>query len=288
MISQGWMIHGKVHDVTHHALVMGIVNVTPDSFSDGGEFVDQQLAVEHALALEREGAEIIDIGGESTRPGAQPVPADEELERILPVIKALRPRTQALISIDTFKASVAEAALDAGADIINDITGLRGDPDMLPLAARTQAGLVIMHMQGQPRTMQRAPEYADPVAEVEAFFLERLATLRAAGIDTRRIALDPGIGFGKRLEHNMALINATGRFAALGRPVLMGISRKSLIGQILDSKCLADRSWPTVALTSFSRELGATIHRVHEVSANLQALRMTESVLSGYPSRPCP
>lgn len=284
MTAQSWLIHHNRHDLSRNGWIMGIVNVTPDSFSDGGRFINASKAVEHALALEKEGADVIDIGGESTRPGAVAVTSEEELARVLPVITELRSRTKALISIDTFKACVAEAAINAGADIINDITGLRGDPGMLRLAARTTAGLVVMHMQGQPRTMQQAPHYEDAAAEVESFFRERLTTLADAGIDPERVALDPGIGFGKRLEHNMTLINATRRFTALGRPLLMGVSRKSMLGQILGSKLMQDRNWPTIALTSYTRELGATIHRVHDVTANRHALRMTEAILFGMPS----
>jgi len=278
-----WHIRNQSHDLARHGMIMGIVNVTPDSFSDGGRFNETSRAVQHALQLVAQGADIIDIGGESTRPGADPVPEDEELRRVVPVIAALRGKTKALLSIDTFKASVARAALDHGADIINDITGLTGDPKMAEVAARSDVGLVVMHMQGRPRTMQQAPVYGDVVAEVESFFQHRLSALRQRGIDPQRVALDPGIGFGKRLEHNLALLNATARFQALGRPILIGSSRKSMLGNVMGSTAMEDRFWPGVAITSFTREAGAVIHRVHDVKAHSQALRMSEAILFGAP-----
>ena len=274
-----WLIRGTSHDLSRRGLIMGIVNVTPDSFSDGGRFADSGRAVEHALRLVAEGADILDIGGESTRPGAEPVPEAEELRRVLPVIRAVRGQTGALISIDTMKASVARAALDAGADILNDVTGLRGDPLMLRLAASCDAGLVVMHMTGTPLTMQAGPSYADVVAEVRGYFETRLAILEKAGIDPRRVVLDPGFGFGKTLEHNLALLRALPALAPAGRPLLAGVSRKSMISGLLGNPNLSDREWPTVALTSCCRELGARILRVHEVRANAEALRMTEAVL---------
>lgn len=274
-----WLIRGTPHDLSQHGRIMGIVNVTPDSFSDGGRFADSGRAVEHALRLVAEGADILDIGGESTRPGAEPVAEAEELRRVLPVIRAVRGQTRALISIDTMKASVARAALDAGADILNDVTGLRGDPLMLRLAASCDAGLVVMHMTGTPLTMQAGPSYADVVAEVRGYFESRLAILEKAGIDPRRVVLDPGFGFGKTLEHNLALLRALTDLAPAGRPLLAGVSRKSMISGLLGNPNLSDRDWPTVALTSCCRELGARILRVHEVRANAEALRMTEAVL---------
>ncbi len=260
-------------------VLMGIVNVTPDSFSDGGDFLDPDRAIAHGLKLLKDGATILDIGGESTRPGAEPVAEAEEMRRVLPVIRAVRGQTGALISIDTMKASVARAALDAGADILNDVTGLRGDPLMLRLAASCDAGLVVMHMTGTPLTMQAGPTYADVVAEVRGYFDARLAILEKAGIDPRRVVLDPGFGFGKTLEHNLALLRALPALAPASRPLLAGVSRKSMISGLLGNPNLSDRDWPTVALTSCCRELGARILRVHEVRANAQALRMTEAVL---------
>lgn len=273
-----WRARGRALDLSTRGLVMGIVNVTPDSFSDGGRFLDPSAAVERGLALVAEGADILDIGGESTRPGAQPVSAEEELRRVLPVLAALRGKTKALLSIDTFKPEVARAALEAGADILNDVTGLR-DPRMIELAASCDAGLVVMHMKGDPQTMQRNPVYADVVLEVREFFTARLRALREAGIEPERVVFDPGFGFGKTLEHNLALLRALPWLPAGGRPLLAGVSRKSMIARVLGSEAMEDRFWPTVALTSWAREHGASIVRVHDVRANAQALRMTEAIL---------
>ena len=276
-----WLIHDRTLDLSTRALIMGIVNVTPDSFSDGGLWLDESQAVTHGLQLLTEGADILDIGGESTRPGAEPVSLEEELRRTLPVIRGLRAQSTALISIDTFKASVAEAAIEAGADIINDISGLLRDPRMIDVAKASNCGLVVMHMKGEPRTMQANPTYADVVEEVRAFFTERLRTLEDVGIDPQRVALDPGIGFGKSLEHNLALLRALPEFQTLGRPLLLGVSRKTMIGRLLGDLDMAQRDWPTVALTSWLREHGARILRVHEVKPNVEALRMTETILNG-------
>ncbi len=281
-----WHIHCTAHDLSRRGMIMGIVNVTPDSFSDGGRFLDHGRAVEHALKLAAEGADILDIGGESTRPGAAPVEEAEELRRVLPVIRALRPVTRALISIDTMKAAVARAALEAGADIINDVTGLRGDAAMARVAADSRAGVIVMHMAGTPQTMQREPVYQDVLAEVTAFFQERLRTLEGQGIAAERIVLDPGFGFGKTLEHNLRLLHGLPDMMALGRPLLAGVSRKSMIGQLLGNADPAARDWPTVALTSHLRELGARLFRVHEVLPNVQALRMTEAILGHEPGQP--
>jgi dihydropteroate synthase len=258
---------------------MGIINATPDSFSDGGSFLNPQAALAHGLQMVAEGAEILDIGGESTRPGAQSVEADEEIRRVLPVIQALRRESQVLLSIDTSKAAVARAALDAGADIINDVTGLRGDPEMPALAASTSAGVVIMHMQGQPRTMQLAPTYDDVVEEVGNFFRQALERSVACGIDPMRIALDPGIGFGKTPEHNRRLLAELSAFLEFGRPLLVGVSRKSFLGWLAGSSAMDDRFWPGVALTSLCRERGARLLRVHDVKPHTEALRMTEAIL---------
>ncbi|MBK8038077.1 MAG: dihydropteroate synthase [Verrucomicrobiaceae bacterium] len=276
-----WRIGSRTLDLTHRGLIMGIVNVTPDSFSDGGRFADPGRAVEHALAMVTDGADILDIGGESTRPGAEPVGEAEELRRVLPVIRALRSQSQVLISIDTMKASVARAALDAGADIINDVTGLRGDAAMVRLAAERDCGLVAMHMIGDPQTMQTAPHYDDVVAEVRSYLNERLRRLTASGIAPERIALDPGFGFGKTLDHNLSLLRHLPQLAIGDRPLLIGVSRKSMIGKVLHSTDMADRHWPTIALTAYAREHGARILRVHDVKPNAQALRMIEAILGG-------
>lgn len=273
-----WRIHDTDHDLSTRGMVMGIVNVTPDSFSDGGRFLDSGRAVEHALKLVADGADILDIGGESTRPGAEPVEEAEELRRVLPVIRAVRSATSTLISIDTMKAAVARAALDAGADIINDVTGLRGDSAMPRVAASCDAGLVIMHMIGTPRTMQQQPEYADVVHEVQDYFQDRLRSLERDGIDPARIVLDPGFGFGKTLDHNVALMRALPELSVGGRPLLVGVSRKSMIARLIESDELDDRDWPTVALTAHARGLGARLVRVHDVKPNVHAMRMTEAI----------
>jgi dihydropteroate synthase len=274
-----WRIRGRDFDLSRRGMVMGILNTTPDSFSDGGSFLDPQAAVEHGLRLAAEGADILDIGGESTRPGAKPVSAEEELQRTLPVVRALREKTTALISIDTSKSAVARAALEAGADIINDVTGLRGDPAMTALAAESRAGVVVMHMQGEPRTMQASPQYADVVREVGEFFRHSLGRAIASGIDPMSIALDPGIGFGKAQEHNLSLVRGLAAFLELGRPILVGASRKSFLGWIAGTPVMEDRFWPGVALTSLCRERGAKIFRVHDAKPHREALRMTEAIL---------
>jgi dihydropteroate synthase len=274
-----WKIRDREIDLSNRARVMGIINATPDSFSDGGSFLDPQAALAHGLQMVAEGAEILDVGGESTRPGAQSVEADEEIRRVLPIIQSLRRESQVLLSIDTSKASVARAALDAGADIINDVTGLRGDPDMAALAASSKAGIVIMHMQGEPRTMQVAPTYGDVIHEVGEFFRQALARSVACGIDPMRIALDPGIGFGKTPEHNRRLLAELSAFLEFARPLLVGVSRKSFLGWLAGSSAMDDRFWPGVALTSLCRERGARILRVHDVKPHTEALRMTEAIL---------
>lgn len=279
-MTQTWRIRGTDHDLTQRGMIMGIVNVTPDSFSDGGRFLDTGRAVEHALELINEGADILDIGGESTRPGAEPVAEAEEIRRVIPVIRALRAVSPALISIDTMKAAVARAALEAGADIINDVTGLRGDPAMLRVAADSDAGLVVMHMIGTPQTMQKQPEYCHVVREVQDYFTARLRCLEHEGIDLQRVVLDPGFGFGKTLEHNLDLMRGLPDLMATGRPLLVGVSRKSMIARLIESDDIEDRDCPTVALTSHAREQGARIVRVHEVRPNVQAMRMTEAIVN--------
>ncbi len=266
-------------DLAQRGAIMGILNVTPDSFSDGGRFTAVKAAVAHAVRMVRNGAEIIDVGGESTRPGASPVSAGEELRRVLPVIRELRAQEpEVLISIDTSKSFVAEAALAAGADIINDVTALRGDPAMAGVAAACGAGVCLMHMRGTPADMQRDPRYDDVVAEVRTFLDERLAHAVAAGIDRECVALDPGIGFGKSREQNRALLRTASGLTGANpdRPLLLGVSRKSFLGGSVE-----DRFWPTVSLTALLRAGGARIFRVHDVRPNCDALRMTEAILSG-------
>jgi dihydropteroate synthase len=223
--------------------------------------------------------DIIDVGGESTRPGSLPVPADEETKRTAPVIRALRAEWGGLISIDTSKASVANAAIESGADIVNDVSGLRADPQMADVCATSRCGVVVMHMQGTPQNMQVAPHYADVVSEVTDFFNERMASLTAQGIDPENICVDPGIGFGKTLDQNIALLKALNQIAPAGRPLLLGVSRKSCIAGMLESTDIKERDWPTVAITSWARQQGTMLHRVHEVRPNLQALRMTEAIM---------
>ena len=275
-----WQTARKTLDLSTHGVIMGILNVTPDSFSDGGAFPDIGRATEHALRMLDDGAGIIDIGGESTRPGAEPVPVEEEMRRVLPVVEALRARAPAcLISIDTSKAAVAAAALERGAAIINDVTALRGDPAMAQTVAQAGAGVVLMHMQGTPQTMQHRPDYQDVVAEVRAFLAERLHAAVAAGIAPDRVALDPGIGFGKTAAHNLALLRELGLLSAEKRPVVLGVSRKGLLAQFAGSSELADRLWPTVAITALAREKGAVVLRVHDVRPNVAALHVAEALL---------
>lgn len=274
-----WKTRRSVLDLTSRGQVMGILNVTPDSFSDGGRHADIKGALDHARRMIEDGAALIDIGGESTRPGAVPVSTDEEIARTVPVIEALRAGWDGLISIDTSKAAVAEAALEAGADIVNDVTGLRGDPAMPSVCADRGCGVVVMHMQGDPRTMQIAPDYADVVREVREFFAARMDALVDAGIHPDAVCFDPGIGFGKTAAHNLELLRALDRIGPAGRPMLLGVSRKSFIARLLGDADMALRDWPTVALTARARELGVMLHRVHDVRPNLEALRMTEAIL---------
>jgi len=236
-------------------------------------------AVAHGVAMRAEGADIVDVGGESTRPGAEPVSAEEELRRIVPVIEELKAKIDIVISIDTSKSEVAKAALGAGASIINDVTGGRGDEKMLPLAAKRNAAFIIMHMQGNPRTMQVAPHYVDLVSEVTDFFLQQHARALECGIDPMAIAFDPGMGFGKTLEHNLELIGKLGALRVQERPLVVGVSRKAFLGKLVGSSAMSDRLAPTVALTSLLRSRGANIIRVHDVKENVDALRVTEAVL---------
>lgn len=255
---------------------MGVLNVTPDSFSDGGRFFEQDLAVANGRRMLAEGADVIDVGGESTRPGAGTIDAAEEKRRVIPVIEKLANETDALISIDTSKAEVAEAALEAGAKIVNDVTGGRGDEAMFPMAAKRGAAFVIMHMQGTPRTMQQAPHYEDVVAEVGEFFRQQYACAIKSGIDPMTLAFDPGIGFGKTPAHNLALLKNPERLRFGDQPLVVGVSRKSFLGKITNLN--GDRLIPTVAFTSLLRAGGADILRVHDVKENVEALRVADAV----------
>ncbi len=258
--------------------LMGVVNVTPDSFSDGGVFLDPATAIAHGLELIAEGADIVDVGGESTRPGAGPVPAADELARVVGVVEGLAGRG-ARVSVDTMKAPVARAALAAGATYVNDVTALRHDPDMAALVAESGADCCLMHMLGEPRTMQEAPRYHDVVDDVRAFLEERLAFAVAAGIAEDRVQLDPGIGFGKTLEHNLELLRRLGELTTLGRPLLVGVSRKSFLGRIT-SREPADRVAATVAANVIAYERGARVFRVHDVAAVADGLAVAAATLA--------
>ncbi|MGH8046701.1 MAG: dihydropteroate synthase [Chthoniobacterales bacterium] len=272
-----WKTRRRTLDLTRKGAIMGVLNATPDSFSDGGDFMNPDHACRHALDMAATGADIIDIGGESSRPGAVPVSEEEELARVIPVIMRIRCASDVLISIDTCKARVAAAAVEAGADIINDITALSGDPGMMRVADETGAGIVLMHMRGTPQTMQLDPQYDDVVAEVRDFLRQRFEAAVACGIDPMRMALDPGIGFGKTPAHNRKLLRECAAFDVAGRPVLIGVSRKSF----LNPEKPEERFWPGVAFTSMCRELGARIFRVHDPRPHRDALRMTEAILQG-------
>jgi len=280
MGARRWKIGDRVFDVSRHGIIMGVLNVTPDSFSDGGRFFDGEAAVAHGLKMAREGAQIIDVGGESTRPGAEPVPLAEELRRVIPVIEQLREKMDGLISIDTSKAEVARRALDAGAVLVNDVTGGRGDPAMLPLLAERRAALILMHMQGVPRTMQLAPAYGDVVGEVANFFRQQYACALECGIDPMAIAFDPGIGFGKTLEHNLELLRNLDRLRVSDRPMVVGVSRKSFLSRLANGEGTNDRGMVTVILTALLRGGGADVLRVHDVAGNVQSLRVTDAVLA--------
>ena len=260
-------------------LVMGIVNVTPDSFSDGGRFLNADAAVEHALRLVREGAEILDIGGESTRPGASPVSEEEELHRVLPVIERLIGQVKIPLSIDTQKPGVARAALVAGASIVNDIAANRDDDVMWRVVAEAGAGYIAMHMQGSPQTMQTSPNYRDVAQEVESFFVERLERLKNAGVAPEQVALDVGIGFGKTLEHNLQLLASLRRFTKLQRPLLLGVSHKSFIGKLLGAEA-TQRVPAGLACACWAVEAGTNLIRTHDVVETVQAVRMTEAILN--------
>jgi dihydropteroate synthase len=295
-----WKIGDKLVDLSKRGMIMGVLNVTPDSFSDGGEFFATDAAIASGIKMASDGADVIDVGGESTRPGAEPVSLKEELRRVIPVVETLRtkidPPSQGyglsappsqrsgaaatFISIDTSKSEVASAALDAGASIINDVTAGRGDDKMLSLAAKRKATIVLMHMQGEPRTMQNNPHYNDVVGEVADFFRQQYARALDCGVDPMAIAFDPGIGFGKTLEHNLALLKNLERLRIYDRPLAIGVSRKSFLGKLIGSLEMSDRLLPSIALTAALRGRGADIIRVHDVKENVTALRTVEALLS--------
>src|SRR6266536_3615461 len=252
-----WKVGGRIVDLSRHGMIMGVLNVTPDSFSERGKFFNSESAVARGVQMAAEGAQIVDVGGESTRPGAEPVSAEEELRRVVPVIEELKAKIDIVISIDTSKSEVAKAALGAGASVINDVTGGRGDEKMLQLAQH----------------------YVDLVSEVTDFFLQQHARALECGIDPMAIAFDPGMGFGKTLEHNLELIGKLGALRVQERPLVVGVSRKAFLGKLVGSSAMSDRLAPTVALTSLLRSRGANIIRVHDVKENVDALRVTEAVL---------
>lgn len=258
-------------------LLMGVLNVTPDSFSDGGRYLEPAVAVAHACAMVEEGADLIDIGAESSRPGSEPVDQDEEIRRLIPVVKEVCRRISVPVSIDTTKSDVARLALDAGAHIINDISALRFDPRMGEVVAETRAGLVLMHMQGRPRTMQQAPRYENVVHDVKQFFVERMEAACAVGIDPEQILLDPGIGFGKNLFHNLTLLAELNQVVALGRPVLVGVSRKAFIEQVLE-RPVGERMMGTAAALAVAVLQGALVLRVHDVGPMRDVVKMVDAI----------
>src|SRR5918998_2819956 len=261
-------------------VLVGVLNVTPDSFSDGGDFLDPDEAASRATAMLDEGAGIIDVGGESTRPGSDPVPQEEEARRVVPVIRGiLSQRSDAIVSIATYRAATAEAALEAGAGIVNDVTALRGDPRMAEVVAGAGCPVALMHMLGEPKTMQRDPRYEDVVREVRDFLAARAEHAVATGVGPENIILDPGIGFGKTLEHNLALLRDLDKLVALGFPVLVGASRKSFLGRVSGVEEARDRVSGTVAANVIAYERGATLFRVHDVRANREALAVARAIL---------
>jgi dihydropteroate synthase len=268
-----WDLGRRQLDLKDRPLIMGILNVTPDSFSDGGRHLDARTAVEAALRMEDDGADIIDVGGESTRPYSRVVPVDEELQRVIPVLEKLRPRVDVPISIDTSKADVAAAAIDAGAEIINDVTGLEGDREMAGLAVHRGVGVCVMHMRGTPQTMQDDPRYRDVVAEIHDYLVARLQFCLDLQIPKQRVCLDPGIGFGKTHEHNVTLVREVHRFLDIGCPLLVGHSRKGFIGHLLGSK-QADRMAATLGVSLALAASGVDVLRVHDVRETFEAVKL--------------
>jgi dihydropteroate synthase len=274
-----WKIGDRIFDLSRQGMIMGVLNVTPDSFSDGGKFFAVDKAVQHGLKMAAEGAHIIDVGGESTRPRAEAVSPEEELRRVIPVIEQLRAKSEVIISIDTSKASVARAAVRAGASIVNDVTGGRADEEMMRVISETKSAFIVMHMQGTPRTMQIAPTYRNVVEEISDFFRQQHARAIVYNIDPMAIAFDPGIGFGKTLEHNLELLAQLEQLRVHDRPIVVGVSRKSFLGKLMNSAEVADRLAPAVALTSLLRARGVDVLRVHDVKENVNAVKITEAIL---------
>lgn len=273
-----WRVGERAFDCFERTLVMGILNVTPDSFSEDGRFFDPEEAVRHAAQMISDGAEVVDVGGESTRPGSDPVPADEEIRRVLPVIERIaEQRPDVPISIDTRKTEVADRALAAGATIVNDVSA-GGDLGMFDVVRKHDAAIVLMHMKGEPKTMQQSPEYEDVVGEVHEFLRERIEAAEVAGIDAERIAIDPGIGFGKNLEHNLELMRRIDSFLDLGRPVLVGPSRKRFIGAVLDVP-EDERVEGTIGAVAWLVSRGAHVVRVHDVREVVRAVRVIDAIV---------
>ncbi len=279
---EGFILEWNGHrlDLFRRTHIMGILNVTPDSFSDGGLYLNTERAAERALEMEREGADIIDIGGESTRPGALPLSQEEEISRVIPLIERLKSRLRIPISIDTYKARVADGAIQAGASIINDISGLRSDPDMAAVAAEYDVPVVIVHIKGTPRNMQINPVYHDLIGDILDFLKDGISIALKAGVDKDSIIIDPGIGFGKTFEHNLEIINRLDEFKSLGMPVLFGPSRKSFIGKILDLPA-EDRLEGTAAAVAIGIMRGANIVRVHDIRSMVRVTRVADAIKVG-------
>jgi len=274
-------IKGGEIELGKRTLVMGVLNVTPDSFSDGGLYFDKQLAIDRALQMVEEGADIIDIGGESTRPFSDPVPLEEELRRVIPVIEAIAPKVAIPISIDTYKAKVASEALQAGASIVNDISGLRFDPDLARVVSENGAGLILMHIKGTPKTMQLDPHYEDVILEIKEYLKESIKKAESEGVHPDSIVIDPGIGFGKKLDHNLEIFRRLRELEELGKPILVGPSRKSFIGEILGVP-VSERLYGTLGAVAYCALKGVHIVRVHDVKAVRQVLDIIDAIESGF------
>ena len=267
----------KTLDFSRRAYIMGVLNLTPDSFSDGWRFFEPEAAVEHAFRMEAEGADLIDLGGESTRPGAQGVPLKEELRRVLPVLKRLSGRLKVPISIDTQKSEVAERCIQCGAEMVNDISALYFDPRMKEIVGRYEVPVIVMHMKGTPRDMQKDPQYQDLIGEILSFFRESICRASAAGVPPDKIIIDPGIGFGKTFAHNLDILKGLESFKVLGRPIMVGVSRKSFLGKILNLP-VDERLEGSIAASVYAVLRGANIVRVHDVAATVRALRTIEAI----------
>lgn len=282
-LSGALVLGGRVLPLADRVHIMGVLNVTPDSFSDGGRYVDPDAAVAHALSMVEQGADVLDIGAESSQPGAVPIDEEEERRRLISVVRAVCRRTTVPVSVDTTKASIAQEALDVGAALINDISALRFDARMGDVVAKSGAGLILMHMQGTPQTMQRAAQYTDVVEEVRQFLKARLEAAREAGIQAERILLDPGIGFGKNCQHNVVLLDRLDAFHTLGRPLVIGVSRKAFIGKIL-GRPVGERLMGTAGAVAVAVMKGARMVRVHDVAPIRDVVKMVESIHNHQPS----